>query len=190
MGDTDTRMSPGLCFLACLHLPTHAPWGDSQPQLLSLLPFCIERLNNAPKPKGYFYTSELCCPLSPLFLLNVQNDRADQLQKIFCELRNKCMWPTGLFYKRLKALLLLCAIMVATHSVTALWQQLLSVLMLSDVLLIIMNRLRSSMLLILESGAVGIRYVEKCCYYDHHSYSVWFSWWEAPSSKMKYCCLL
>lgn len=126
----------------------------------------------------------LLASLLPLFVKCTKwQGRSIAKKKFFRELWNKCMWPTGLFHKRLKALLLLCAIMVATHSVTELWQQLLSVLMLSDVLLIIMNRLRSSMLLILESGAVGIRYVEKCCYYDYHSYSVWFSWWEAPFSK-------
>lgn len=108
-------------------------------------------------------------------------------KKIFWELWNKCMWPTGMFHKRPKALLLLCAIMVAAHSVTALWQQFLSDLMLSDVLLIIMNRLRSSMLHVLVSAAVGIHYMEKTLLL-WLSYSVWFSWWEAPSSKMKYYC--
>lgn len=62
--------------------------------------------------------------------------------------------PTGQLHKKTpKALLLPCGIMVAAHSVTALRQQLLSDLTLPDVLLIITNRPRSSMLLALECGS-------------------------------------
>lgn len=173
MGDTDTRMSPGLCLLACLHLSTLTPWGDSQPQLLSLLPFCIERLNNASQSLEaifFFYTSEPHCRPSSLFLWNIQNDRADQLQKIFQELWNKCMWPTGLFQKDKRPYC--CCVPLWRQPIA--WQHCdsssFSDLMLSDVLLIIMNRSRSSMLLVLKR----CRKQQLLLWL----YSVWFSWWK------------
>lgn len=91
-----------------------------------------------------------------------KNDRADRLQKNnFGDFGRSPSGPQACSTKDWRALLLFCAIMMAAHSVTAQWQQLLSDVMLSDVLLIITNRLGSTTLLVLVSAAVGISRMEK-----------------------------
>lgn len=64
MGDIDTWMSPGLCFLAWLSLSTHSPQGDSQPQPLTP-PLCIERANKASQSFQAIFTPLSLAVLPP-----------------------------------------------------------------------------------------------------------------------------
>lgn len=86
--------------LACLHLSHPHPWGLFPASAPLTPPFCIERSTMVPTPQGYFLhlTSFVVIPPPMLFCEIYRNDGADQLQQIFWEPWNKCMWPVGLFH--------------------------------------------------------------------------------------------
>lgn len=151
MGDTDTRMSPGLCLLACLHLSTLTPWGDSQPQLLSLLPFCIERLNNASQSlKAIFIPLSFVGITPPSFCEMYKMTGPINCKKYFRNSGRSACDPQGSFKKTKGLIVAVChyggSLCAWQHCDTSSFSDLL----LSDILLIIMSILRCSMLLVLK----------------------------------------
>lgn len=176
MGDTDTRMSPGLCLLACLRPSMLTPWGDSQPQLLSLLPFCIERLNNASQSlKVHFIPLSFVGITPPSFYEMYKMTGSIDCKKHFRNSGRSACDPQGCFKKDKRTYC--CCLPVC---VTALRHQLL--FRFTAEWHIVDNHEHTEMLHAACIKALQLAYIMwNPCSRDHHFYWIRFSWWEAPS---------